>query len=596
MSVDTKSQIVEGNADKADKSDIKIVSKSPYVRIPDHLYQRILAQLKDLETSLNIEILLAIENGSRLTGLNHDESDCDIRFVFRYRDAVLNSVTGRELIDAPDTLEGFSSDKMLDWQGWCVDKAIKSLKSSNPSIIEWLNSDVIYISVGSFREDCRAILNKMHNVKSLYYHYLNMAKKNWDAFIKDKQKILYKKYLYVLRPLLMLVYIQSDDYATLKESEPVINDFYRLLTVIESKKSAVAEYNLNPELLVEVSLLIQFKQTDKTFEGAPLKTLDTWISAFFEYEQSRVDAQPTSKSDTLVFQALNSTREKVMNEYRKIVALSGRSNVINRNDYLSLFGQYTMYIWLIQHPGKHSGEAPQNIMNLIKEIDIDPGLSQWISEIATTKTEMSNITVQETEAGAEEGKSSDTAESTVTKRIDHTVMFLKHLREFVSNVSSMGFGSDLAGNQARSFEGTLGELSALITTVEAGDSIVRDDLIEFCHRHYLSLLWLINSKQNARNLPKDVFSDKDFTTVVPKTVADACHDVVTKLKPKYMVRVDKKYHAMIEADLSKYSEYVNTTCAKYGRKKEIDKQAMFKGSFQSVDPKEFLVLSRKYTL
>lgn len=540
-------------------------------RIPLHLHSRIIQTLTDIEIDYDVKILYAVENGSRLTGLSHEDSDCDVRFVFRYNRPIFNTLNGRKMFSSEsnpdikdykkDTIKVFSEDKMIDVDGWSIDKAIDSLKQSNPSIIEWLFSDIVYVNRDhnghNFCDDGRKLVSLMHNSNSLYYHYLNMAEKNWSIFIEGKDKVLYKKYLYVLRPMLMIIHIRSENYQLTK---PIINDFYELLETVKTQSN----HSLNIQLLEEIELLIMYKQTNKTYESDPLPHLNDWIQSFFESERSN-SANSTKTKDNLVFQALNSTYEKLGNELKKIRTIASRSEFVNRSDYLSLIGQLTMFAWLVQHPSKHSGEAPQNIMNLINEIEIDSELHDWIKFIVNTKEEL------ESDLDLNKNRSSQ------------SLMFLNHLIEFTSSIKVT---SDT-------------ELSkSLATTVELVKTgkFARDDFIEFCYRSYLSMIWLTLSTQTARNVPKDIFSDKQTLTVISKEELQTFNEQLSLLKPKYMVKVNLKIHTMIEEFIRMHTEYVNNVCAKYGRKKEIDKQQMYKGSFQSVDCEVFLSLIEKYCL
>lgn len=558
------------------------MSISPYASIPDGLYVRVLEKLRELEQTHDITVLFAVENGSRLTGLSHDDSDCDVRFVYRYNRTALNTTTGRDMVGCRETIEGISDDKMIDWQGWCIDKAIHGMKSSNPSIIEWLYSDIVYITAddGLFLKECRQIMSKMHSIKSLYYHYLNMAKKNWLEFIKDKAVVIYKKYLYVLRPLFMLVYIQSSMYDELKEQNPIINDFNKLLefvrlySKIDDNNSA---YSLNPRVEIEISRLVEIKKMDKHYEGEPLLRLNTWIDRFFAFEDEK--REDTDKTEKIVFQALRNVREKLCNELKKIDALSIRNEYISRNDYLSLFSQYTMFIWLIQHPGKHSGEAPQNIGNILKEIDIDNDLSEWIHNIITTK-------------GDECDKSQNSSDSKIeSTRKKYTYMIVDHIKMFFETLRE----DTLSPEAFESFDSVLSWLNETRLELDGGKSILRDDAIDNLFQSYMSTYWLIKSGQNGRNVPRDVFSDRDISKIIPQLVINTGKQLALDLRPKYMVKVVKSYHELIHDDVSKYYSYVDNITAKYAQKKEIDKKAMFKGTFKTIDPFVFLDLLERHT-
>jgi uncharacterized protein (UPF0297 family) len=128
----------------------------------------------------------------------------------------------------------------------------------------------------------------------------------------------------------------------------------------------------------------------------------------------------------------------------------------------------------------------------------------------------------------------------------------------------------------------------------SGKKLPRDDLIEHCFRSYLSQIWLIMSDQNARNIPKDVFSEKENKGVVPPKILELFRYISSELRPVYIVKADHRFHEIIQKDLTDTEEYVSKMTSMYLRKKELDKQVMFKGSFQTVDPEEFLVFLEKY--
>lgn len=540
--------------------------KSIYPSIPHIQYERILNQLNILERLYNIKIIYAVENGSRLTGLWHDESDFDIRFVFTFNRKCLNTTNGRKMMDLKDTIEGCSEDGVLDWQGWTIDKAIDCLKCSNTSIIEWVNSDIVYQSDNIFLERSRKIVGSMFNNKSLYYHYLNMAKKNWEMHIKDKKIILYKKYLYVIRPLLMLMYIESKSYEKLKSEMIIVNDFYKLLQIIKD----MDEYHMSTELLAEIDYLVDIKQTNKGYEGPPLICMNEWILAFFELDNKKMIE--TKQAEHIVLQGLQSTREKLIHELKKTNTIGLKTGIINRTDYLSLFGQYTMYIWLIQHPDKTSSEAPQNIGNLIKEIEIDDELKEWIHHIITTKKE---ICLDED------------LHALQNMRISTSNIFLIHLQNYLVYLKSTT--DDKTDPEiVKIISEIIQTINDMMEDMTDGKVLPRDDIFEHCFRNYLTVLWLIRSDQNARNVPKDIFSDKENKDVIPSKLLAYARTVVSDLRPTYSVIYDKKYHELIQKDIIDTEEYYSKITAKYQRKKEIDKQAMYKGSFETVDPIEFL--------
>jgi len=156
--------------------------------------------IKDLEEKYNITILLAVESGSRAWGFESANSDYDIRFIYKHNNFKKYLSIGKR----SECIDGFSEDRIYDWSGWDITKAIKHLKGSNPSIIEWLYSPIVYIETlqsRAFRNGMCQLLNKMHTKTSLMYHYKSMAYTNWMDNINDKVEVNLKKYFYVIRPL-----------------------------------------------------------------------------------------------------------------------------------------------------------------------------------------------------------------------------------------------------------------------------------------------------------------------------------------------------------------------------------------------------------
>ena len=103
---------------------------------------------KNLETEKKIKILFAVENGSRAWRMSSNDSDYDVRFVFR------RPLEKYIQINKPDDVINISYDKkgkiclpensLIDLSGFDVFKYVKMLSSSNPTTIEWLVSDIVY--------------------------------------------------------------------------------------------------------------------------------------------------------------------------------------------------------------------------------------------------------------------------------------------------------------------------------------------------------------------------------------------------------------------------------------------------------------------
>ncbi|CZE50743.1 Predicted nucleotidyltransferase [Campylobacter geochelonis] len=74
------------------------------------------------------------------------------------------------------------------------------------SAYEWLQSDIIYQKTQIWEEIQDEFL-QFFNVSTAIYSYLGIAKTQMSRHIQNKKLIKYKKYLYVIRPLIACEYI-----------------------------------------------------------------------------------------------------------------------------------------------------------------------------------------------------------------------------------------------------------------------------------------------------------------------------------------------------------------------------------------------------
>lgn len=84
-------------------------------------------------------------------------------------------------------------------------KALRLLRSSNPTLFEWSNSPIIYKTTPEWKKVSQ-IIDKYFLKKSGLYHYLGTAKKNYHQYLEGDMVKL-KRYFYVLRPILACKWI-----------------------------------------------------------------------------------------------------------------------------------------------------------------------------------------------------------------------------------------------------------------------------------------------------------------------------------------------------------------------------------------------------
>jgi len=167
--------------------------------------EEILRRLDQIEREDNVRIFYACESGSRAWGFESTDSDWDVRFIYLHpRDWYLSI----DVEDKRDVIERPINDE-LDISGWDLRKALKLLRKSNPPLLEWLSSPIIYKETGNVAQQLREAAAEFYSPISAFHHYLHMAQGNYREFLKG-DVVWIKKYFYVLRPLLAIRWIETD--------------------------------------------------------------------------------------------------------------------------------------------------------------------------------------------------------------------------------------------------------------------------------------------------------------------------------------------------------------------------------------------------
>jgi uncharacterized protein len=154
----------------------------------------IIEKLNETERAENITILHAVESGSRAWGFASPDSDYDIRFFYvRPKEYYLRLDRTRDVLEYPLI-------DVLDISGWDIDKTLKLLHASNPTLFEWSNSPIVYKTTAQFKK-LLPLIGSYFVAKSGLWHYLSMAEGNYREYLKNEM-VKAKKYFYVIRPLL----------------------------------------------------------------------------------------------------------------------------------------------------------------------------------------------------------------------------------------------------------------------------------------------------------------------------------------------------------------------------------------------------------
>lgn len=156
-------------------------------------------KLLEIEEKENVRILLAVESGSRAWGFASPDSDYDVRFIYiRDKKDYLKLESTRDVIELP-------LDDILDINGWDLQKTLRLLYKSNPTLFEWFSSPIMYMET-EFADEFRKMMNIYFSSKKSLYHYISMAERNYREYLKG-ETVRAKKYFYVLRPILACKWI-----------------------------------------------------------------------------------------------------------------------------------------------------------------------------------------------------------------------------------------------------------------------------------------------------------------------------------------------------------------------------------------------------
>jgi predicted nucleotidyltransferase len=229
--------------------------------------------LQEIEASHHVRILYACESGSRAWGFESQDSDYDVRFLYvRPQSAYLMLDAPRDVIELP-----IAGD--LDINGWDIFKALRLFRKSNPPLLEWLFSPIVYQESSSAIQALREIAQRRYSTPALFYHYLHMARTNHRQYLLGKSEVILKKYLYAIRPLIVLLFLEQ------QQRLPSTNFL-----------ATLAQVRLPEAVRAHILMLIERKLQGTELGAAPPdEVLDAFIATRLEEWQSRL----SSAGDTL---------------------------------------------------------------------------------------------------------------------------------------------------------------------------------------------------------------------------------------------------------------------------------------------------------
>lgn len=248
--------------------------------IAETVRSAIVSRIHEAEREHGVRVLLAVESGSRAWGFESPNSDYDARFIYAHPPDWYLSV---DLEDRRDVIEYPIVDD-IDLNGWDIRKALGLFARSNPAFVEWIQSPIVYLERGRFAASVRQLLPSVYSCQSGVHHYRSMAKRNYRSHLRADLVPL-KKYLYVLRPLLAVRWLE-------RYGIPAPMEFDKLLHLVEGEHG----------LLAAIHRLVEKKRASPEMG---LATPVPEIHEFIEQELGRLEHVHVQPTPAVVMERLN---------------------------------------------------------------------------------------------------------------------------------------------------------------------------------------------------------------------------------------------------------------------------------------------------
>jgi predicted nucleotidyltransferase len=233
----------------------------------------IIDRLRQIEKEEKIDILFAVESGSRAWGFPSTDSDYDVRFIYKRK---INDYLKIQPIN--DFID-FKITDDLDFKAWDIQKVLRLILKSNSSISEYLQSPINYIVNDGFEKDLLELVSSQFNARKVAAHYLGITTKRLIE-IDNSEMLKLKSLFYALRSVLSALWIVE------KRTIPPM-EFKDLVVLIEKENilSKIKSYWETKEKVDESYLI------DKDEE------LINWILKLKSELKEKVEEIPTIEFD-----------------------------------------------------------------------------------------------------------------------------------------------------------------------------------------------------------------------------------------------------------------------------------------------------------
>ena len=224
---------------------------------------RILSELEAIEAREGVRIIYACESGSRAWGMVSADSDYDVRFIYAHPpEWYLSLEPGRDVIELP-------VNDSLDISGWDLRKTLRLFGNSNLSLLEWLQSPIVYRERPEMVDQLRELIPTVFSPQRGYYSYWHLARNSHQRYVSGRKRTL-KTFFYLLRTLLAALWIDA------RETPPPLD--------LEALAQAMLPPDLHPELHRLLAIKRAGQEKDVVEEFGPL-----W--EFAQRELGRLETQ-----------------------------------------------------------------------------------------------------------------------------------------------------------------------------------------------------------------------------------------------------------------------------------------------------------------
>ncbi len=175
--------------------------------VPAATQDAIQARLSAAELEHGVKVLYAVESGSRGWGFASEDSDFDVRFIYAHKPEWYLGVAPEERRDVLELGIEMTPVGELDINGWELRKALKLFRLSNPPLLEWLSSPLVYREAGGLAARLREIAPSCTSPIRAWHHYRSLMEKSRARYWERKPSI--KAWFYMLRPLLAMRWIEQ---------------------------------------------------------------------------------------------------------------------------------------------------------------------------------------------------------------------------------------------------------------------------------------------------------------------------------------------------------------------------------------------------